>query len=154
MWFKLFAFKPELCPGDQPGFGPEEPQVVDWVDRCRGGGELALGWRQISFIRFTVRQQKDTCWFWFEKNVENLTKWCVCFFRYWLTRPESGSEPDDWKHNDPLGEDCGHIDTGEETKASWMDASCKTLYQWICEKSIWPPTFPCCFLHLLNKNDP
>lgn len=43
MWFKLFAFKPELCSGDQPGFGPEEPQVVDWFDRRRGGGELALG---------------------------------------------------------------------------------------------------------------
>lgn len=61
---------------------------------------------------------------------------CLCSFRYWLSRPESGSEPDDWKLNDPLGEDCGHIDINEETKMSWMDASCKTLYQWICEKTV------------------
>ncbi|XP_034426934.1 asialoglycoprotein receptor 1-like [Hippoglossus hippoglossus] len=54
--------------------------------------------------------------------------------QYWLSRPGVGAEPDDWKLDDPLGEDCGHIDTSEDALKSWMDASCKIAYRWICEK--------------------
>lgn len=54
--------------------------------------------------------------------------------RYWLNRPGVGTEPDDWKLDDPQGEDCGHIDTTEKALKSWMDGSCKIAYRWICEK--------------------
>ncbi|XP_051273904.1 C-type lectin domain family 4 member M-like [Dicentrarchus labrax] len=56
--------------------------------------------------------------------------------QYWLSRPGLGTEPDDWKLDDPLGEDCGHMDTSENTLTSWMDGSCKTSYRWICEKHV------------------
>ncbi|XP_042254021.1 asialoglycoprotein receptor 1-like [Thunnus maccoyii] len=56
--------------------------------------------------------------------------------QYWLSRPGMVSEPDDWKMDDPLGEDCGHIDTSENTLKSWMDGSCKIPYRWICEKNV------------------
>ncbi|XP_070783695.1 CD209 antigen-like protein B [Enoplosus armatus] len=56
--------------------------------------------------------------------------------QYWLSRPGMGTEPDDWKQDDPLGEDCGHIDTSEKALKSWMDGSCKIPYRWICEKNV------------------
>ncbi|XP_029312362.1 CD209 antigen-like protein A [Cottoperca gobio] len=56
--------------------------------------------------------------------------------QYWLSRPGLGTEPDNWKQDNPLGEDCGHIDISENTFMSWMDGSCKTPYRWICEKNI------------------
>uniref|UniRef100_A0A3B4TPA2 C-type lectin domain-containing protein n=1 Tax=Seriola dumerili TaxID=41447 RepID=A0A3B4TPA2_SERDU len=55
---------------------------------------------------------------------------------YWLSRPGMATEPDDWKLDDPLGEDCGHVDTSENALKSWMDGSCKKPYRWICEKNI------------------
>lgn len=102
---------------------------------------MALGGRQIRHIGLTVRaggtparvliSSKGKL----EGPVLKASRY-FCSFRYWLSRPESGAEPDDWKRDDPLGEDCGHIDTTEETEMSWMDASCKKLYGWICEKSV------------------
>ncbi|XP_034563426.1 C-type lectin domain family 10 member A-like [Notolabrus celidotus] len=56
--------------------------------------------------------------------------------QFWLSRPGVGTEPDDWKQDDPSGEDCGHIDTTEDTHTSWMDGSCRIPYRWICEKSV------------------
>ncbi|XP_036938240.1 asialoglycoprotein receptor 1-like isoform X2 [Acanthopagrus latus] len=56
--------------------------------------------------------------------------------QFWLSRPGVGTEPDDWKLDDPLGEDCGHMDTSEDPLQSWMDGSCKTPYRWICEKNL------------------
>ncbi|XP_076616950.1 uncharacterized protein LOC143339540 [Chaetodon auriga] len=56
--------------------------------------------------------------------------------QYWLSRPGTGAEPDDWKLDDPLGEDCGHIDSSETALQSWLDGSCKTPYRWICEKTV------------------
>ncbi|XP_056152680.1 CD209 antigen-like [Lampris incognitus] len=54
---------------------------------------------------------------------------------FWLNRPGKGTEPDDWKLDNPKGEDCGHIDTSEREHSSWMDGSCDVSYRWICEKS-------------------
>ncbi|XP_041817961.1 CD209 antigen-like protein B [Chelmon rostratus] len=56
--------------------------------------------------------------------------------QYWLSRAGTGTEPDDWKLDDPLGEDCGHIDTSENALKSWMDGSCTIPYRWICEKNV------------------
>ncbi|XP_039645018.1 C-type lectin domain family 4 member E-like [Perca fluviatilis] len=56
--------------------------------------------------------------------------------QFWLSRAGLGMEPDDWKVDDPLGEDCAHIDTSENALKSWMDGSCKTAYRWICEKNV------------------
>ncbi|KAL3051878.1 hypothetical protein OYC64_001993 [Pagothenia borchgrevinki] len=55
--------------------------------------------------------------------------------QYWLSREGLEAEPDDWKLEDPLGEDCGHMDNTEDKLHSWMDGSCKTPYRWICEKN-------------------
>ncbi|XP_076007663.1 uncharacterized protein LOC143001775 [Genypterus blacodes] len=56
--------------------------------------------------------------------------------QFWLSRPGMGTEPDDWKQDDPQGEDCGHIETSEAAPLlSWMDASCNLAYRWICEKN-------------------
>ncbi|XP_026206459.1 C-type lectin domain family 4 member M-like [Anabas testudineus] len=56
--------------------------------------------------------------------------------QFWLSRAGTGTEPDDWKLDDPLGEDCGHIDMSEHALKSWMDGSCEMPYRWICEKNI------------------
>ncbi|XP_054455470.1 asialoglycoprotein receptor 1-like [Anoplopoma fimbria] len=56
--------------------------------------------------------------------------------QFWLSRPGLGTEPDDWKLDDPLGEDCGHMDTSENELKSWMDGSCETPYRWICENNV------------------
>uniref|UniRef100_A0A3B4YA89 Asialoglycoprotein receptor 1-like n=1 Tax=Seriola lalandi dorsalis TaxID=1841481 RepID=A0A3B4YA89_SERLL len=54
----------------------------------------------------------------------------------WVDGSKVNSDPDDWKLDDPLGEDCGHVDTSENALKSWMDGSCKKPYRWICEKNI------------------
>ncbi|KAG7219809.1 hypothetical protein INR49_005831 [Caranx melampygus] len=56
--------------------------------------------------------------------------------QFWLSRPGMVNEPDDWKLDDPLGEDCGHLDTSEDALMSWMDSSCKKPYRWICKKNL------------------
>ncbi|XP_072312983.1 uncharacterized protein [Eucyclogobius newberryi] len=56
--------------------------------------------------------------------------------QYWLARPGVGTEPDDWRSEDPEGEDCGHMDTSEDVLQAWMDGSCKIAYRWICEMNI------------------
>ncbi|XP_034083425.1 CD209 antigen-like isoform X2 [Gymnodraco acuticeps] len=56
--------------------------------------------------------------------------------QYWLSREGLETEPDDWKLEDPLGENCGHMDISEDKLHSWMDGSCKTPYRWICEKNV------------------
>ncbi|XP_068161960.1 CD209 antigen-like protein B isoform X2 [Antennarius striatus] len=55
--------------------------------------------------------------------------------QFWLTRPGEEAEPDDWKLNNSVGEDCGHIDTSEALLMSWMDGACTISYRWICEKT-------------------
>ncbi|XP_031699610.1 C-type lectin domain family 4 member E-like [Anarrhichthys ocellatus] len=56
--------------------------------------------------------------------------------QYWLSRPGLGTEPDNWKLDNPLGEDCGHMDASENALKSWMDGSCEIPYRWICEKNV------------------
>ncbi|XP_044035495.1 C-type lectin domain family 4 member M-like [Siniperca chuatsi] len=74
--------------------------------------------------------EEEGDWFWVDGS--SLTS----DVQYWLSRPGMGTEPDDWKLDDPLGEDCGHIDTSENALQSWMDGSCKIPYRWICEKNV------------------
>uniref|UniRef100_A0AAQ4RPR5 C-type lectin domain-containing protein n=1 Tax=Gasterosteus aculeatus aculeatus TaxID=481459 RepID=A0AAQ4RPR5_GASAC len=56
--------------------------------------------------------------------------------QFWLSRPGLGPEPDDWKLDDPRGEDCGLLDASEQALGSWMDGSCEESYRWICEKNV------------------
>ncbi|XP_045925754.1 CD209 antigen-like protein B [Micropterus dolomieu] len=69
-------------------------------------------------------------WFWVDGNS------VASDVQFWLSRPGMVTEPDDWKLDDPLGEDCGHIDTSETALKSWMDGSCTIPYRWICEKNV------------------
>ncbi|KAI1896493.1 hypothetical protein AGOR_G00095350 [Albula goreensis] len=56
--------------------------------------------------------------------------------QFWHNRTFGAHEPDDWKQHNPLGEDCGHLDTSLHALTSWMDGPCESAYRWICEKSI------------------
>nr|XP_046232127.1 C-type lectin domain family 4 member M-like [Scatophagus argus]XP_046232128.1 C-type lectin domain family 4 member M-like [Scatophagus argus] len=75
-------------------------------------------------------EEEEGEWFWVDGSS------VTSGVQFWLSRPGMGTEPDDWKLDDPLGEDCGHIDTSENTLESWMDGSCKIPYRWICEKNV------------------
>ncbi|KAK3517123.1 hypothetical protein QTP86_019186 [Hemibagrus guttatus] len=51
-----------------------------------------------------------------------------------VTRPGKPDEPDNWKEEDPAGENCaalGHENGGTD---KWFDNSCRNLKQFICEK--------------------
>ncbi|XP_023274610.1 asialoglycoprotein receptor 1-like [Seriola lalandi dorsalis] len=81
------------------------------------------------WIGLTDAEEEDD-WRWVDGSKVNSD------VQYWLSRPGMATEPDDWKLDDPLGEDCGHVDTSENALKSWMDGSCKKPYRWICEKNI------------------
>ncbi|XP_062384390.1 CD209 antigen-like protein A isoform X1 [Sardina pilchardus] len=50
---------------------------------------------------------------------------------FWYKRsdPNQADEPDNWKKEDPLGENCASI----YLTADWHDNSCKTNYPFVCE---------------------
>ncbi|KAI5621703.1 immune-related, lectin-like receptor 1, partial [Silurus asotus] len=114
-------------------------------DECVGkGGHLVIitSRAEQDFLSSQVREtqwiglndlETEGEWMW----VNNLSlKDTESFFylRYWFSAPEGPNEPDNWKIQDPSGENCGSL--GGETGATnnWFDASCLTLKKFICEK--------------------
>ncbi|XP_058877943.1 C-type lectin domain family 4 member E-like [Acipenser ruthenus] len=54
--------------------------------------------------------------------------------KFWGTRThDGGKEPDNYKRDDPAGEDCARLETKKNSYAIWFDSSCKNLYKRICE---------------------
>ncbi|XP_047465330.1 CD209 antigen-like [Mugil cephalus] len=114
--------------------------------RARGGDLLVVSSEPEQNFIFessqTLEQKSSRLWIGMtDAEVEGEWRWVdgsrvSSDVQFWLGRPGTRTEPDDWKLDDPLGEDCGHIDTSEDALKSWMDGSCKTPYRWICEKTI------------------
>ncbi|XP_073714052.1 uncharacterized protein [Misgurnus anguillicaudatus] len=52
---------------------------------------------------------------------------------FWYRRANQPAEPDNWKFEDPNGENCACLDI-EGEKLSWYDSSCLNLKKFICEK--------------------
>ncbi|KAG7492333.1 hypothetical protein MATL_G00013150 [Megalops atlanticus] len=75
-------------------------------------------------------EQKEGEWHWVDGSL------VTDDLQFWHTRTNGANEPDDWKGTNPLGEDCGHLDTIWQELTSWMDGSCDEAYRWICEKSV------------------
>uniref|UniRef100_A0A3Q2ZEQ7 C-type lectin domain-containing protein n=1 Tax=Kryptolebias marmoratus TaxID=37003 RepID=A0A3Q2ZEQ7_KRYMA len=47
----------------------------------------------------------------------------------------SGNEPDDWKNENPSGEDCVRMGDKGGAEKCWFDKTCKAAQKSICEKS-------------------
>ncbi|XP_056088731.1 C-type lectin domain family 4 member F-like isoform X1 [Rhinichthys klamathensis goyatoka] len=52
--------------------------------------------------------------------------------QFWFTG--GPREPDNWRVQDPSGENCASLGDGNGNFQSWFDASCKTVKKFICEK--------------------
>ncbi|XP_042561140.1 CD209 antigen-like protein E [Clupea harengus] len=64
------------------------------------------------------------------------TSWCIVFtpstlfvHRFWLKRSDWQDEPDNWKGEDPSGENCALY----TKQGDWLDHSCKKLHTFVCE---------------------
>ncbi|KAK1163345.1 CD209 antigen-like protein C isoform X1 [Acipenser oxyrinchus oxyrinchus] len=53
--------------------------------------------------------------------------------KFWATRSDGGKEPDDYKGEDPSGEDCAQLEPKSNSQKTWFDASCTKQYERICE---------------------
>ncbi|XP_058849532.1 asialoglycoprotein receptor 1-like [Acipenser ruthenus] len=54
--------------------------------------------------------------------------------KFWATRThDKGKEPDDYKGDDPAGEDCAQLQPKRNSRETWFDSSCKKQYKRICE---------------------
>ncbi|XP_077051019.1 asialoglycoprotein receptor 2-like [Siphateles boraxobius] len=71
----------------------------------------------------------DTEGHWVWVNNRTLTDTGV---QFWFSVGQS--EPDNWRVQDPSGENCASLGDGNGHFQSWFDASCKTLKKFICEK--------------------
>ena len=49
--------------------------------------------------------------------------------RFWMKKSDGQDEPDNWKGNDPSGENCGLV----SKFGYWRDNSCKNLRTFVCE---------------------
>ncbi|KAG9279583.1 C-type lectin domain family 6 member A-like [Astyanax mexicanus] len=68
-------------------------------------------------------------WMWVNK--QPLTETGVIL---WYKRPDIPDEPDNWKYEDPSGENCVSLGNESGHTHSWFDSSCSKLKKFICEK--------------------
>ncbi|XP_053540204.1 C-type lectin domain family 6 member A isoform X2 [Ictalurus punctatus] len=54
--------------------------------------------------------------------------------KFWYSAPEGPNEPDNWKMEDPSGENCAALGDANGNIHKWFDASCKKIKKCICEK--------------------
>ncbi|XP_062845311.1 CD209 antigen-like protein E isoform X2 [Trichomycterus rosablanca] len=54
--------------------------------------------------------------------------------KFWYTRADEPSEPDNWKVEDSSGENCASLGNEVGTADRWFDASCHKRKKYICEK--------------------
>ncbi|KAK3508274.1 hypothetical protein QTP70_018385, partial [Hemibagrus guttatus] len=55
---------------------------------------------------------------------------------FWYSAPEGPNEPDNWKEEDPSGENCAALGDGNGNMHKWFDASCRSIKKCICEKRL------------------
>ncbi|XP_053087220.1 C-type lectin domain family 6 member A-like [Pangasianodon hypophthalmus] len=53
---------------------------------------------------------------------------------FWFSSPEGPHEPDNWKNEDPSGENCAALGDANGNTHKWFDASCRKIKRCICEK--------------------
>ncbi|XP_053087449.1 C-type lectin domain family 6 member A-like [Pangasianodon hypophthalmus] len=53
---------------------------------------------------------------------------------FWFSAPEGPHEPDNWKNEDPSGENCAALGDANGNTHKWFDASCRKIKRCICEK--------------------
>ncbi|XP_060720828.1 C-type lectin domain family 6 member A-like [Tachysurus vachellii] len=90
---------------------------------------------------FLFSQIKKTHWIglndletegqWMWVNNQPLNETGVTF---WYRSPQGTSEPDNWKFEDPSGENCAALGHESGNPDKWFDASCRKQKQFICEK--------------------
>ncbi|XP_047672570.1 C-type lectin domain family 6 member A-like [Tachysurus fulvidraco] len=68
-------------------------------------------------------------WMWV--NNQTLMETGVTF---WFSAPEGPNEPDNWKGEDPSGENCAALGDANGNIHTWFDSSCSTIKKCICEK--------------------
>uniref|UniRef100_A0A8B9GP28 C-type lectin domain-containing protein n=1 Tax=Astyanax mexicanus TaxID=7994 RepID=A0A8B9GP28_ASTMX len=68
-------------------------------------------------------------WMWVNK--QPLTETGVTL---WFKRKNEPDEPDNWKQEDPSGENCASLGDEYGDTHSWFDSSCRKLKKFICEK--------------------
>ncbi|XP_076863865.1 CD209 antigen-like protein C [Brachyhypopomus gauderio] len=52
---------------------------------------------------------------------------------FWYMRPNVPGEPDNWKFEDPSGENCASLGNEGGNTSRWFDSSCRKLKKFICE---------------------
>ncbi|KAM9434585.1 CD209 antigen-like protein C [Clarias gariepinus] len=73
--------------------------------------------------------ETEGVWMWV--NNQPLKKTGVMF---WYDAPKGPHEPDNWKVQDPSGENCVALGDGNGNTHKWFDASCRKFKKFICEK--------------------
>ncbi|CAM4639081.1 unnamed protein product [Leuciscus chuanchicus] len=74
----------------------------------------------------------DTEGHWVWVNNQTLTDTRV---QFWHRRQYGPREPDNWKQEDPSGENCASLGNWEGYFNKWFDQSCKEQKKFICEKN-------------------
>ncbi|XP_026087228.1 CD209 antigen-like protein E [Carassius auratus] len=54
--------------------------------------------------------------------------------QFWYKRESGKSEPDNWKEEDPTGENCAIVKNDFSYLENWFDVSCNYEIMFICEK--------------------
>ncbi|XP_072531926.1 uncharacterized protein [Salminus brasiliensis] len=117
---------------------------LDWRnsrDRCaEKGGHLVIITSQ-NEQNFVTSSLEETHWIglndletegkWMWVNDQSLTETGVIF---WFERKDEPDEPDNWKHEDPSGENCASLGNEEGYTHLWFDSSCSKLKKYVCEK--------------------
>ncbi|KAI4896065.1 hypothetical protein NFI96_034415 [Prochilodus magdalenae] len=68
-------------------------------------------------------------WMWVNNQYLNETG-----VTFWFQHGNGQYEPDNWKEEDPSGEDCVSLGNKGGNPNKWFDASCSGLKKYICEK--------------------
>ncbi|XP_062841348.1 CD209 antigen-like protein E [Trichomycterus rosablanca] len=74
--------------------------------------------------------EKEGKWMWVNNKTLDETG-----VKSWFQRSNQASEPDNWRVEDPSGENCACIRQVEGEK-HWVDVSCRRKEKYICEKQI------------------
>ncbi|KAI4896068.1 hypothetical protein NFI96_034419, partial [Prochilodus magdalenae] len=68
-------------------------------------------------------------WMWVNNQTLNETG-----VTFWYKHGNGQAEPDNWKQQDPSGENCASLGMDSGFMDKWFDASCSKLRKYICEK--------------------
>ncbi|XP_062385682.1 C-type lectin domain family 4 member F-like [Sardina pilchardus] len=64
-------------------------------------------------------------WIWVDSTLLNKTGPI-----FWMKRSDGQEEPDNWKEEDPTGEDCACL---SDVRGEWFDNPCRNTHKFVCE---------------------